>query len=185
MTQPAHARTVPATHRGPAPSALRVIPGNLRAANHTPFALLAVAVLLAGFVLLLVLNTVIAQSSFGLHALQDRSSQLSAQEAQLTQDLSSRRAASQLAKTASAMGMVRPNQVAYIDLTTGAVSGVASPATQQQAVTVVESPNKPAKMPDLTGLLKVTPPVPATPPAPTTPAATAPKPAAPTPTVSR
>lgn len=181
MSQTATSPVVRPLPRAATSTPLRVIRSNMSSGSKGAFIAACIALLLGGLIALLILNTLIASSSVGVHQLQDRSNQLTAQHAQLAQDLAERSSSIGLARQAIGAGMVRPNGVGFLDLGKGQVIGVPSPATQDQAVSFVSSPNRPAPLPDLTGVLSVTPPPPPAPPAPASPAAAAPSAPAPQP----
>ncbi|GAA6527064.1 hypothetical protein [Intrasporangium sp. DVR] len=167
-----------APRRGPAPAPLRVIPARITTTGNGAFASICVALLTTGLVALLLLNTALAHGSIELGQLKSESAVLSETAGNLQEEIDRASASGALAKRASQLGLVRANERAHIDLTTGRVTGTAYPATKALALTVVTSPTPVAR--------------PKPRPAPTTagdaasrPATGTPAPATPQPTASR
>jgi hypothetical protein len=105
-------------------------------AARTPFAILVIAMLVAGVVGLLMFNTNMQQSSFTATALQDRVNTLTAEEQGLNMELDALRDPQRLAVAAKDLGMVPPSQPAFIELATGQVLGNPTPATVGDAVRI-------------------------------------------------
>ncbi|MDC5697856.1 hypothetical protein OO014_11345 [Intrasporangium calvum] len=129
----------------PAPATLRVIPARITTTGHGAFASICVVLMTTGLVALLLLNTALAHGSLELGALQRESAVLSETAGNLQEEIDRASASGALAKKASQLGLVRANERAYIDLTTGTVTGTAYPATSAQALSVVTSPTPVAK----------------------------------------
>jgi hypothetical protein len=116
-------------------------------AARTPFAILVIAMLVAGVVGLLMFNTNMQQASFKATALQNQVNTLTAQEQGLNMELDALRDPQRLAVTAKHLGMVPPSQPAFIDLATGRILGNPTPATVNDAVRINPlPPQKPSSL---------------------------------------
>ena len=73
----ATARPLRTPRRGPAPTPLRVIPSSITRTGTGTFAATCIALLIAGLIALLLLNTALAQGSLALGDLQRESARLS------------------------------------------------------------------------------------------------------------
>ena len=104
-------------------------------AARTPFAVLVIAVLVAGVVGLLTFNTNMQQSSFTATALQEQVNTLTAKEQSLSMTLDALRNPQRLAVAAKKLGMVPPAQPAFIRLD-GTVLGAPTAATGADAVRI-------------------------------------------------
>jgi hypothetical protein len=113
---------------GPRKHGLAVIPGFAGRRSVIPFALLVLAVLGAGLVVLLLLNTALDRGAFELNAGQKRQSQLTDEQQQLALRLGALSAPGPLASQAAALGMVPNPQPAFLDPGSGAVLGSPSAA---------------------------------------------------------
>ncbi len=140
----ATARPLRAPRRGPAPTPLRVIPSSITRTGTGTFAATCIALLIAGLIALLLLNTALAQGSLALGDLQRESARLSDTAGNLQEQIDRASATGSLARSASEIGMVRMNTRGYIDLSKGTVSGAPEPATQNNAFPIVTSPTPPA-----------------------------------------
>jgi hypothetical protein len=140
----ATARPLRAPRRGPAPTPLRVIPSSITRTGTGTFATTCIALLIAGLIALLLLNTALAQGSLALGDLQRESARLSDTAGNLQEEIDRASATGSLARSASEIGMVRMNTRGYIDLSKGTVSGAPEPATQNNAFPIVTSPTPPA-----------------------------------------
>lgn len=126
-------------------------------AARTPFAVLVIAMLVAGVVGLLMFNTNMQQASFTATALQDQVTSLTAQEQSLNMELDALRDPQRLAAEAKRLGMVPPAQPAFIRLD-GTVLGKPAPATPADAVRINPLPSpKPASLRRKTVVIKVRP----------------------------
>ncbi len=144
--------------------ALHLVPRHNLQPPTAPFVALIVGLLAAGLLGLLLLNTVIAEESFRVHALQQRGAALELRQQQLQRDIDGLESPNSLAARAQAIGMVPAVSPAFIRLSDGQVLGVPVAARSRPAVAVPAhslAPRAAARTP--------------TPPAP--PAATAPFPA--------
>jgi hypothetical protein len=85
-------------------------------------------VLMVGLVVLLMLNTAMDDNSVQIQQAQRKQASLTDSEQQLAQQLAGLSAPSSLASQAAAQGLVPNPQPAFLNPTTGAVLGSASPA---------------------------------------------------------
>jgi Tfp pilus assembly protein PilX len=118
-------RKGPRTGAGPR---LAVIEGFAGRRSAIPFALLVLGVLGIGLVALLMLNTAMDENSVKTAQAQQRQAALTDREQQLAQQLAGLSAPAALASQAAALGLVPNPQPAFLNPTTGAVLGTASPA---------------------------------------------------------
>ncbi|WP_148614689.1 hypothetical protein [Nocardioides rubriscoriae] len=107
---------------------LAVVPRLRSRAPRVPFVMLVSVLLLTGVVGLLLFNTSMQQASFTASRLEDESKVLAAREQALTTELDRLRNPDRLAALACKQGMVVGPPAAFIDLTTGRVTGVPAPA---------------------------------------------------------
>jgi len=105
-----------------------VIEGFAGRRSAIPFALLVLGVLMVGLVVLLMLNTAMDDNSVQIQQAQQKQASLTDSEQQLAQQLAGLSAPSSLASQAAAQGLVPNPQPAFLNPTTGAVLGAASPA---------------------------------------------------------
>ena len=125
-------------------------------AARTPFAVLVIAMLVAGVVGLLTFNTNMQQSSFKATALQEQVNVLTAREQSLNMELDALRDPQRLAVAAKGLGMVPPSQPAFIKLSTGQVLGHPTPATTADSVRINSLPApKPASLKQRIRVIKV------------------------------
>jgi hypothetical protein len=139
----ATARPLRTPRRGPAPTPLRVIPSSISRTGNGVFASICIAMLAAGLIALLLLNTALAQGSLTLGNLQRESVRLSDTASNLQEEIARASATGALARSAAQIGMVRMNTRGYIDLAKGTVSGAPEPATKNNAFPIVTSPTPP------------------------------------------
>lgn len=136
MTSTATARPL---HRSPArpttPKPLRVVQRQPQQAQPL-FVGACLALLVAGLLGVLMLNTAMAKGSFVLGDLQDQSNQLADAEEALSHAIDAQSAPSVLAQRAKDMGMVPSETAAFLRLSDGKVLGVAEGATAQKEFTV-------------------------------------------------
>jgi type II secretory pathway pseudopilin PulG len=107
---------------------LRLVATRRSHAARAPFVAVVVGILAAGLLGLLLLNTVLAQDAFRLHALQLQSHALADQEQQLQRDVEHLQSPQTLASRATALGMVPGGPPAFLRLPDGKVLGDAVPA---------------------------------------------------------
>jgi hypothetical protein len=99
---------------------------------RAPFALFMAAIVVAGIVGVLVLNTKINENSFRLGDLRETQAALSLQEQQLEQQLADLESPGNLRAAATRLGLVPAGTPAYISLPDGRVVGVPQPAAGAQ-----------------------------------------------------
>ena len=123
------ARPAPRSARPGARSAtyLRLVATRRSSARRAPFIAVVVVILALGLLGLLLLNTVLAQDAFTLHALQVQGRALADQEQALQRDVERLQSPQSLAARATAMGMVPGGTRAFLRLSDGKVLGVALP----------------------------------------------------------
>ena len=144
--QPAGPSVSPASSPIPRPR-LRLVTRPARRLARIPFALLVATLLGVGLVGLLLLNTVIAEHSFRLHALQQRTAVLTLQEQQLQREIDALEAPGALAKRATELGMVPAGNPAFIRLSDGKILGVPTPAAAPKPVSVARPSPRPSAAP--------------------------------------
>jgi hypothetical protein len=97
-------------------------------AGNGVFALVVVGMLVGGMVLLLVLNTSLAQGAFEIGTLTRSQNQLAVQEQQLLQEVARAEAPESLQARADSLGMVPVTAPVFLRLADGAVLGIPKPA---------------------------------------------------------
>jgi cell division protein FtsB len=107
---------------------LQVVPHAPRRAAKAPFVVLVLSLLTAGLLALLLLNTVLAQDSFVLHALEKRTAELADEEQALQEQVAAEAAPQVLAPRARALGMVPSQNPVFLRLADGRILGVPRPA---------------------------------------------------------
>ena len=117
---------------------LRVVTG-ATPRRGAAFGIICAALLAAGLIGLLLLNTSLAQGSFVLHDLRATSGQLVDTEESLTQSLEASKSPGNLAAMAAKMGMVPSQSAAFLRLSDGRVIGVAKAAQPGPRFTVVRT----------------------------------------------
>jgi len=158
---------------------LRVVPAAIQQSGNGVFAGTCMALLGLGLVILLMLNTALAQGSFQLRRLQTQSGQLTDTQEQLTQVIDDLRSPRSLAARAQQLGLVPARSMAFIRLSDGAVIGVAQPAKAEQRLNVVTTPVAPPPAPPAAPPAAAPAAAPAAPPAAAPGPATPPQPATP------
>ena len=142
-------RRVDATRTGTGPSTseaarpeLRVLPAQPFRAPRGPFALVVGAVLTLGLLVVLALNTVVAQDAFAVSALQQRSAVLADREQALTQEVSAAESPQRLEQRAAALGMVPSVNPVFLRLSDGKVLGdpVAGKSVRRAAAPAAAAP---------------------------------------------
>jgi len=125
--QPPRARplTLPRSPRPP----LRLLPQLATApgekAKPLTFAVILAGLLVAGSLVLLVINTLLAQDAFVLHRLQQKVTSLTAEEQAVTSLTERESSPESLASKATSLGMVPGETPVFLDLSTGKIVGVA------------------------------------------------------------
>ncbi|MBK5308059.1 MAG: hypothetical protein JJD92_15345 [Frankiaceae bacterium] len=120
---------------------LRLVATRRSSAARAPFIAVVVGILAVGLLLLLLLNTVLAQDAFRLHSLQVQGRQLADQEQALQREVERLQSPASLANRAGALGMVPGGPPAFLRLADGKVIGAAVPG---QAAPPPVVPSKPA-----------------------------------------
>lgn len=136
MTQTATAR--PLQRSAPRPARrqpLRVV-REQPAPGQPTFVFACLALLVAGLLGVLMLNTAMAKGSFVLGDLQDTSNQLAATEEELSHAIDAQSTQAELATRALAMGMVPSETAAFLRLSDGKVLGVAEAPEAKKEFTV-------------------------------------------------
>ncbi len=120
----------------PTPRRLRVVAPHAAEGNGF-FLALCVALVLAGFVGVLVLNTAMAKGSFTMRDLQHRSDELADTQDDLQHALDAVSGPGPLAQEARDLGMVPAETPAFLRLADGKVIGVAKKARKDDTFSVV------------------------------------------------
>ncbi len=107
---------------------LRLVPGSSSRPARAPFVLAVLTLLAGGLIGLLLLNTVLAQDAFRLHDLQRTTALLTDSEQELQQELALAQSPAELARRATALGMVPGGDVTFRRLPDGRVVGQVAPA---------------------------------------------------------
>lgn len=127
---------------------LRLVANRRSNAAKAPFMAVVVGILAVGLLGLLLLNTVLAQDAFRLHALQVQSRVLADQEQGLQREVELLQAPQSLAARATALGMVPGGPPAFLRLSDGKVLGAAVPGAAPAPVPpAVTTPAAPAVKP--------------------------------------
>jgi hypothetical protein len=123
---------------------LRVVPAPGFHAPRTPFVIVVVAILSAGLVGLLLLNTALAQGSFRVHDLQRKTAALQDREQQLQIAVDAANNPARLAAAARHLGLVAAQDPGFLRLSDGRVLGepqaATAPPKKKPAATPVPSP---------------------------------------------
>jgi hypothetical protein len=120
-------RPAPAPQREAGPF-LQTVPGALRRRSGAPFTVLVFGLLLGGMIGYLMLQTTLQEQAFKLNDLRSEAEVLSARQSYLEAGLALRTTPQELARAAQDLGMVANPYATFIDLATGAVTGVGQPA---------------------------------------------------------
>ncbi|WP_212993901.1 hypothetical protein [Actinoplanes auranticolor] len=118
---------------------LRVAPPAPINAPRAPFIALVVAVVVAGVLGILVINTKTAENSFRIDTLQKRQTKLDTQQQELENQIAANNSPGSLDAAARRLGLVKADNPAYIRLPDGKVFGVPKPGSGEVAVTAQES----------------------------------------------
>lgn len=128
-------------------TALSVVPAVTRN-RRLPFLILCVAFLIAALTSVLLLNIQVSSGQYELVKLRSTQTTLVQENEALTQEVQYLEAPQNIASKAAELGMVPAGNVAAIDLSTGEVSGVATPAGSDDPVTsLLASPKEPFPAP--------------------------------------
>lgn len=126
---------------------LRLVTTRRSTAARAPFVAVVVLILAAGLLGLLLLNTVLAQDAFTLHALQVQGRVLADQEQSLQREVERLESPQSLAARATALNMVPGGTRAFLELPSGRVLGIALPAEAPPPVVAAPPAAVPAAAP--------------------------------------
>lgn len=118
-------RAYPRTPNRAAQPRLRVVPGRPTSGSPVAVAVLCLLLLVAGLVSLLMVNISLGHGSYELNRLQREADRLSEQRAAVSDSLAQRAAPQELERAARRHGMVPADEVSFISLRTGKISGAA------------------------------------------------------------
>ncbi|HEY5483222.1 MAG TPA: cell division protein FtsL [Propionibacteriaceae bacterium] len=104
-------------------SPLRPVPSRQSGLGRLPFMLILAGVLVVGLAGLLMLQTRVQEQSFEVRQLQTQATELSYRQAQLEADVQQKATPAEIARQATALGMVPNPYAVYIDVRTGSVVG--------------------------------------------------------------
>lgn len=99
-----------------------------RPAPRAPFIMLVLALVVAGMVGLVLLNTAVNENAFQLHELNKNKKELDMREQQLRRDVAELESAGALDAASKRLNLVDAGAPAFIKLPNGEVSGVPTPA---------------------------------------------------------
>lgn len=153
--RPASARPAP-RRAAPAPRRLRVV-APPAAEGSGLFAALCVALLLGGFVGVLLLNTAMAKGSYTMRDLQLRSDELADTRDDLRHALDAVSGPGPLAREARSLGMVPAETAAFLRLSDGKVVGVATKASANDRFSVVTETSRAPRPPTSTSTTRPAP----------------------------
>ena len=114
---------------------LRVAPPLPVAVARAPFVAMLIAIVVAGVVGILVLNTMINANQFRLNNLQSQQAGLDQQEQGLKEQLAHQQAPGSLVAAGKCLGLVPAGSLAYMKMPNGQLVGVPEPATNTPSVT--------------------------------------------------
>jgi hypothetical protein len=142
-------RTSPRRATTPTPRQLKVV-APPEAQGNGIFLALCVALLLGGFVGVLMLNTAMAKGSYTMRDLQRHSDTLTDQQDSLRQTIDAVSGPGPLAQRARALGMVPADTAAFLRLSDGKVLGVARKAKANDRFSVVTESKATTRSPRVT-----------------------------------
>lgn len=117
---------------------LRVAPPAPINAPRAPFIALVVAIVVAGVLGILLINTKTAENSFRIDTLQKRQAKLDAQQQALENEIADNNSPGSLDAAARRLGLVKAENPAYIRMPDGRVFGVLTPGSGRPGVTAQE-----------------------------------------------
>jgi hypothetical protein len=127
-TAPARGTVYGTPIRAPKTPELRVVPPASLPAPRAPFVLLVLGLVVAGLVSLLMLNTLVNENSFRIHALTTEQEKLDLREQQLQRQVDKLETPGSMEAAARRLGLVPAGTPAFIELPSGKVLGVPTPA---------------------------------------------------------
>jgi hypothetical protein len=137
-------RTSPRRATTPTPRQLKVVaPPEVQ--GNGVFLALCVALLLGGFVAVLMLNTAMAKGSYTMRDLQRQSDTLTDQQDSMRQTIDAVSGPGPLAQRARKLGMVPAETAAFLRLSDGKVLGVAKKAKANKRFSVVTESKAPTR----------------------------------------
>lgn len=125
---PARPAPRPSPSPASAPPRLRVVPPPARARARVPFVALCMALLTASLLVVLLLNTAMAQGEYERFGLATRLAQSAQRQQELSAQLDEVASPVRLAEQAESLGMVPSTTGGYLRLSDGAVLGNPTPA---------------------------------------------------------
>jgi hypothetical protein len=134
----------PAERETAAAPRLRVAPPAPINAPRAPFIALVVAVVVAGVIGILLINTKTAENSFRIDTLQKRQKKLDLQQQELENKIAANNSPGSLYAAARKQGLVKAENPAYIRLPDGKIILVPRPATGNVSVTAQDAAVPPA-----------------------------------------
>jgi hypothetical protein len=137
-------RPAPDGQRAGAATRLRVAPPAPINAPRAPFIALVVAVVVAGVLGILMINTKTAENAFRIDTLEKQQTKLDSQQQELQKQIDANNSPGNLDAIARKLGLVKADNPAYIRLPDGKVFGIMKPGSGEVAVTA----QTPAATPD-------------------------------------
>ncbi|BFU46028.1 hypothetical protein KRMM14A1004_42650 [Krasilnikovia sp. MM14-A1004] len=128
------AQPVRATDVAAAPR-LRVAPPAPIRAPRAPFTVVVVALVVAGVIGILLINTKTNENTFRISRLQDQKARMDARQQQLENQIAGYESTGNLDAAARRLGLVKAGTPAYIRLPDGKIIGVPKPGSGEPAVT--------------------------------------------------
>ena len=122
---------------------LTVVPRTRQAAPRLPFIALITTILLGGVIGLLMFNTSMQQAAFVENRLQTQADNLAARQQALESDLQRLDDPQTIAAKAQAHGMVPAGAPAVLNVATGKIAGVPTPASPADALQLWATHHKP------------------------------------------
>lgn len=116
---------------------LRVVAAPATSGSRLGFAVLCASLLGAGLIVLLLMNTALSQNTFAVQKLQAQTQALTDQRQALAQSVALASSPEQLSAKAWSLGLVPSAESAFVDLPSGKILGVASPAPRATPPTVL------------------------------------------------
>jgi cytoskeletal protein RodZ len=123
-------------HRIGRPQLRMVSPLRPERASRGVFALIVTGMLVAGMIVILIINTSLAQGAFTISALQSQEATLSQQEQTLSEVVAASAAPDALEKSARALGMVPSETPVFLNIRNGRVLGRPKAAPGRKAATL-------------------------------------------------